>query len=171
MKMEKSFYNEIFKLKQIVRSGWKQRNVSGRLESDAEHSFSMIILALNLMSKNDLGLDELKVLKLVAFHELCEIDAGDFTPRDKISKEEKFNKEYACIQRLSKEYNYPELEEIWLEFEKGETKEAQFAKHLDKYDAILQSKIYSEQENDFTIYEEFYNHSKEMADRMEKLKK
>ena len=169
--MEKTFYNEIFKLKRIERSGWKQRKVSGRLESDAEHSFSMLLLALNIMSKNNLDLDELKVLKLVAYHELCEIDAGDFTPRDNISKEDKFAKEYACVKRLAKEYDLPEIEEYFLEFEKGETKEAKFSKHLDKYDAILQSKIYSELENDPTIYEEFYAHSKEIADRMDKLKK
>lgn len=168
--MEKSFYNEICKLKEIVRSGWKQRNVSGRLESDAEHTFSMMMLALNLMNKNDLKLDELKVLKLIIFHELGEIEAGDITPKDNISKIDKFNKEYACIKRISKEYKYPEIESLWLEFEKNETKEAQFVKLLDKYDAVLQSKIYSEQENNPSIFEEFYNTSKEIVDKMEKLK-
>ena len=164
--MDKDFYSEIFKIKNIVRSGWKQRKISGRLESDAEHTCSMLLLALDIMAKNDLGLDELKVLKLIAYHELCEIDAGDFTPRDNISKQEKFDKEYACIQRLAKEYDLPEVEQIWLEFEKGESKEAQFAKYIDKYDAVLQSKIYSWQEND-----EFCNHSKSIVEYMDKLKK
>lgn len=164
-----TFYEEIYKLKTIIRKGWQMRNVAGRVESDAEHTFSMLILGLEIMSKNNLQLDELKVLKMIAFHELCEIDAGDITPYDKVLKEEKFNKEYACIKRLAKEYNLPEIESIWLEFEKSETKEAKFVKKLDKYDAVLQSKIYAEKQNKPELYQEFKDFSKAVCDDMKKL--
>lgn len=162
-------YDEIFKLKNLIRKGWRVRELEGRLESDAEHTFSMLILGLELMSKNDLKLDKLKVVKMIAYHELCEIDAGDHTPFDKITKQEKFEKEYACVCRLAKEYNMPEIESIWLEFEKGESEESKFVKRLDKYDAIKQAKVYAEKQDKPELYEEFKTHSQEIYDYMKKL--
>lgn len=153
--MDKSFYNEIAKLKKIIRKGWIYRKVPDRLESDAEHTFSMLMLGLEIMSKNDLKLDELKVLKMIAYHELCEIDAGDVTPMDKVPASVKFDREYACIQRLAKEYEMPEIEDIWLEFEKGQTREARFVKKLDKYDAMCQSEIYAKEFDKQDLFEEF----------------
>lgn len=100
MKTKKNFYEEIFALKNVIRRGWVLRNVEGRLESDAEHTMSMILLALELMHKNTLHIDELKVLKMVAFHELCEIDAGDVTPVDNVDKKIKYeNEKRACKTR------------------------------------------------------------------------
>ena len=46
-----NFYNEICKLKQVLRRGYVLKNVPGRIESDAEHCFSMQVLALEIMSK------------------------------------------------------------------------------------------------------------------------
>lgn len=166
----KTFYKEISELKNIERRGWKRSNVKGRLESDAEHTFSMIMLALDIMSHNDLKLDELKVLKMISYHELCEIDAGDTTPFDNVTHEEKFNKEYSCIKRLSEQYNMPEIEKLWLEFEECKTPEAQFVKHLDKFDAILQAKNYADSQNRQDIYEDFLNHNKVDADAFNDLK-
>lgn len=169
--MDKSLYNEIFKLKQIIRKGWQMRNVQGRVESDAEHTFSMMILALELMSKNDLKLDELKVLKIITYHELCEIDAGDITPYDNISEEEKYKREYACVERLSREYDVREILDIWLEFETAGTDEAKFVKMIDKYDAVLQCKIYAETNNNPEMYNEFYSRAELICKEMENLKR
>lgn len=159
-----TFYKEISKLKELERRGWKRCNVEGRIESDAEHTFSMIMLALDIMNHNKTDLDELKVLKLIAYHELCEIDAGDVTPYDNISPEEKYEKEYECIKRLSKDYDMPEIESYWLEYKELKTPEAKFVKHLDKFDAIMQSKIYSDKQDRPDIYEDFYTRSKSDAD-------
>lgn len=160
----KSFYEEICKLKEIERRGWMRCKVKGRLESDAEHTFSMIMLAIDIMRHNKMNLDELKVLKMIAYHELCEIDAGDTTPFDNVTAEEKFEKEYACIKRLSAEYDMPEMEKLWLEYKDFKTPEAKFVKHLDKFDAIMQSKIYSDKQDRPDIYEDFYTRSKSDAD-------
>lgn len=166
----KTFYDEISKLKETERRGWKRNGVQGRIESDAEHTFSMTMLALDIMSHNDFKLDKLKVLKMISYHELCEIDAGDVTPFDNVTSEEKFEKEYACIKRLSEEYNMPEIESLWLEFEECKTPEAIFVKHLDKFDAIQQAKVYSDKQNRPDIYEEFVTYSKKDADTFKELK-
>lgn len=167
--MENSLYAEVFKLKRIIRAGWKARSVQGRVESDAEHTFSMLILGLEIMSKNKLELNQLSVLKMIAYHELGEIGVGDFTPFDNITKKEKFDKEYACIKRLAETYNMPEIESYWLEFEEGKTPEAKFVRGLDRYDAVQQSKVYSELENRPGLHEEFYEHSRETAEEFDKL--
>lgn len=153
-----SLYEEIFKLKNLERKGWVMRDCkseTGRVESDAEHTFSMAILALEIMHKEKLDLDQEKVLKMILYHELCEIDYGDHTPMEKISKEEKFFHEYECIKRLSEQYDMPEIVALWTEFEEGETPEAQFVKKVDKFDAIMQSKIYADIAKDKSVFEEF----------------
>ena len=115
------------------------------------------MIALDIMNHNKTNLDELKVLKLIAYHELCEIDAGDVTPYDNISPEEKYEKEYECIKRLSKEYDMPEIKSYWLEYKELKTPESKFVKALDKIDAVEQSKIYSLTQNRPDIYQEFYS--------------
>lgn len=89
-----TLYQEIYKLKTILRKGWVMRKACekcGRYESDAEHTFSMAILAYEIMKRENLKLNEGKVLKLALIHELCEIDPGDHTPFDNITVAEKLD--------------------------------------------------------------------------------
>lgn len=165
------FFDEIFKMKNLLRRGWVLRNIPNRTESDAEHCYSMIMLALELMSKNDLKLDELKVLKMIAYHELGEIDAGDTTPVDNIPKSVKYAKELEGVTRISKEYDIPEILEVWKEFEENKTPEAQFVKKLDKFDCVLQSKIYSEKYDKPDLFEEFKANNKDEYYDIKKLKR
>lgn len=53
----------------------------------------------------------------------------------------------------------PEIFNLWVEFEKGDTKEAQIVKKIDKLDAVMQSKIYSEENNNEKLFDEFYTFS------------
>ncbi len=164
-------FDEVFKMKNLLRRGWTIREVPNRTESDAEHCYSMIMLALELMSKNDLKLDELKVLKMIAYHEIGEIDAGDFTPVDNITRKEKYEKEYIGVKRISDQYEMPEILALWEEFEENKTPEAQFVKKLDKFDCVLQSKVYSEMYNKPELFEEFKSNGKEYYEHMKKLKR
>jgi len=169
--MAKTLFDEIFKMKNLLRRGWTMRDVPNRTESDAEHCYSMIMLALEIMSKNDLKLDQLKVLKMIAYHELGEIDTGDITPVDKIERKEKYQKELVGVTRISEEYEMPEILELWLEFEENKTPEAQFVKKLDKFDCVLQSKVYSEIYHKPELFEEFKSNGKAYYDDMKKLKR
>ena len=154
-------YNEICKLKTLLRKGWIVRQVSdnGRIESDAEHTFSMLYLALEIIHKENLQLNTEKVLKMIIYHELGEIDFGDSTPLDNISKEDKFNNELKCIERLCELSQMQEIKNLWLEFEENKTEEAQFVKMIDKLDAVMQSKIYAHLNNKPQLFEEFYNNA------------
>lgn len=165
-------YKEIYKMKNILRRGWILNNVRNsegyRVESDAEHVFSMAILALEIMKKEKLQLDELKVLKMVLYHELCEIDAGDTTPYDSVTTEEKYQKELACVKRIAEQCDMPEILSIWQEFSEMKTPEAQFVKKMDRLDAIMQAKIYAQQDKNKEIYNGFYANSKKIADEYKK---
>ena len=144
-----TFYEEIAKLKTVIRQGWIIEGLSsaGRVESDAEHTFSTVMLALYIINEEKLDLNQEKVIKMLLFHDLCEIDFGDHTPFEGISKTEKYNNELACIQRLATQYNMPEILELWLEFANNETPEAKFAKKLDRLDWLMQSKVYTKECN------------------------
>ena len=59
--MDNHLFDEVFKLKNLLRRGWLLRDVPNRTESDAEHCYSMIMLALEIMAKNDLKLETLNL--------------------------------------------------------------------------------------------------------------
>ena len=120
------------------------------------------------MKEKALRLNHEKVFKLILSHELGEIDAGDITLVDGVSKEEKYNKEKIAIERIAESYDMPEMKDLWLEFEESKTKEAKFVKVIDKLDAVMQSKIYSKLNNKPEVFEEFYNNSKEVIKGYEK---
>ena len=165
-----TFFEEIIKLKYILRKGWlicgvgEQDNKSVRIESDAEHTYSMALLALEIMNKKHLNLDQAKVLKMIVYHELCEIDYGDHVPMEQIPKEVKYQNEKKAISRITTEHQMPEIVELWEEFEANKTPEAVFVKKIDKLDALLQSKYYSELLNKPEIYESFIVNNRAVYD-------
>lgn len=158
MKNIYEYYKEINKLNEIIRTGWLRRNVTkDRLESVGEHIFLMSSLALITMDKYDLKLNAEKVLKMILIHELGEIDVGDIPMVDKEEHSQKHDKELKCVKRIAEEAEEPWMLDMWLEFEKKETKEAKFVYKMDKLQAILQAKYYSEILNDDnTLFKEFY---------------
>ncbi len=166
-------YNEIFKLKQELRKGWieeGQRCIFGkdRVESDAEHIFSSCILALEIMEKENLKLDKLKVLKMLLYHEMGEIDFGDHTPQENIALYEKHENEKMCVEKIAKKCEMPEILTIWNEHEEHKTPESVFAYEMDKLDAIIQSKIYSKKSKTPEVYKKFYNYARDIAEKYKK---
>ena len=159
-------------MKNIVRRGWILRGMkdsgTGRQESDAEHVFSMMMIAWKIMKEEKLKLDQEKVFQLILSHELGEIDVGDITIADGVDSKVKYNKEMIGVERIASSYNMPEFKKLWLEFEENKTAEAKFVKMIDKLDAVMQSKIYSEMNNRPEVYEEFYNNAKEVIKGYEK---
>ena len=155
------FYEEIYKLKKLVRTGWIETvHGTNRLESDAEHCFSCCMLALKIMSEKKLNLNQEKVLKMLMFHELGEIDVGDIPANSGFPAQKKYEKEKRGVKRISKKFNMPEMLELWEEFESFETPESRFCKMIDKLDTIMQANEYSSETQNFEIFEEFYNTSK-----------
>ena len=134
------------KLKNIIRTGWKDWNVKrDRIESVAEHIFGVQMLAIAIKSQYEYDIDISKVILMLALHELEEIYIGDLT-QFQISKEEKEKLGHEAINKVLKDLlDKKQILELILEFDERKTKEAIFAYHCDKLECDLQCKLYDEE--------------------------
>ena len=97
------YYVMCNKLKNVIRTGWKNWNVEReRVESVAEHIFCGQMLEIAMKSEYEYDIDIMKVVFMLAVHELGEIVIGDLTMFE-ISKEEKAKREKGCFDFLKKE--------------------------------------------------------------------
>lgn len=141
-----NYYVLCNKLKNVIRTGWKDWNVqSDRIESVAEHIFGVQMLALAMYSEYQYDIDIMKVIFMLAVHELGETVIGDLT-QFQISKEEKEKIEHEAVHKiLSGLLDGEYIEKLFLEFDSHSTKEAMFAYQCDKLECDLQSKLYDEE--------------------------
>ncbi|MUV04921.1 HD domain-containing protein [Flavobacterium rakeshii] len=135
-----AFIKEIDKIKYIQRKT-KLFN-SDRNENDAEHSWHLAVMAIVLAEHSNEPIDVLKVVKMVLIHDIVEIDAGDTFIYDTQKNHDNTDEERIAANRifglLPKE-QANELIEIWEEFEAGITKEAKFARAMDRLEPLLQN--------------------------------
>lgn len=135
-----AFIKEIDKVKYIQRKT-KLFN-SDRNENDAEHSWHLAIMAVVLAEHSNENIDVLKVVKMLLIHDIVEIDAGDTFIYDTQKNHTNTDEERLAANRifgLLPKAQAEELIEIWEEFEAGETKEAKFAKSMDRLEPLLQN--------------------------------
>ena len=142
-----NYYCLCNKLKNTIRTGWKKWNVQrDRIESVAEHIFGTQMLAIAMKSEYQYDVDIMKVIYMLAIHELGEIIINDLTPFD-ISIEKKEEIEHKAVHDILKELiDGEEIEKLFLEFDAHQTKESLFAFQCDKLECDLQCKLY-DQEN------------------------
>ena len=142
------FYFLANKLKEIVRSGWKQWNVPReRLESVAEHVFSTCILAIAIESEYHYNIDLSKVLMMLVLHETEEIVIPDITPCDGVSAEEKVTIGHKAVEQVLSNLNKSEeYKSLIFEFDAHQTPESIFAYMCDKLDADIMSLYYDKAE-------------------------
>src|SRR3954463_5389842 len=135
------FLAEADKLKTIVRR--TPLADGSRLENSAEHSWHVALAALALAEYAP-GVDLLRVLELIAVHDLVEIDAGDtfaYDPDGRVHVT-KSERERAAAERvfgLLPSDLADRLRARWEEFEAMQTGEARFANALDPLQALLQN--------------------------------
>jgi len=135
-----AFIKEIDKIKYIQRKT-KLFN-SDRNENDAEHSWHLAMMAIVLAEHANESIDILKVVKMVLIHDIVEIDAGDTFIYDTQKNHDNTANERLAAQRifgLLPKKQAHELIEIWEEFEAGTSKEAKFAKSMDRLEPLLQN--------------------------------
>jgi putative hydrolase of HD superfamily len=163
MKNILNFLIEVGKLKEKKRRGWIVHQIKNP-ESTAEHIFHLTILVWVLGKKKKLNIE--RAIKMALIHDLCEVYAPDLTPYDpllpkdkkkmmavlkswpkftpdlKIKKErEKHKTETMALNKLIAKLPpdlKAEIKNLWLDFEKGLTKEGRFVKQADKIANFLQ---------------------------------
>ena len=141
-----NYYVTCNRLKNVIRTGWKDWHVKkDRIESVAEHIFGVQMLAIAMKSEYGYEIDLMKVIFMLAVHELGETVIGDLT-QFQIGREEKEKLEHEAVhQVLTDLLDGDQIEALFLEFDARETKEALFAYQCDKLECDLQSKLYDEE--------------------------
>lgn len=124
-------------LKSVLRHSWTDD--AGRQEGVAEHSWHMAMMAIALAPDLNTKVDLLRVLELVAVHDLGEIVTGDvpaFAARDG-----KYEAEKEAVEKITQTLppaRQKAIFALWQEYEERKTKEALFVKMLDVTDVINQ---------------------------------
>ena len=166
-----NFYVLCNRLKNIIRTGWKDWNVQKeRIESVAEHIYGTQMLAIAMKSEFNYEINIEKVIYMLAIHELGEAIIGDLT-MFQISKEEKEKIEHEAVHKILDDLiDGEKIEELFIEFDEHKTKESLFAYQCDKLECDIQSKIYDE-ENCVDLNNQTFNKTYNNKDVQELLKK
>ena len=144
-----AFINELEKLKTVKRGNLTLDDF--RFENSAEHSWQAAMSALIFQEYFPQALNMGKVLELLLVHELGEMRAGDTSVFDEVGKASSFERELAAmkvsVSKLPKE-QAQEMADLWLEFEKGSSPEAHYARVIDALIPLI---------NHVKVAEENYN--------------
>ena len=125
------FIKEIEKLKSVTRFN---RTLDGRFENSAEHSWQGAIAAMVLQDYYPEKLNMEKVISMLLIHDLGEIYAGDTWVFDDEKKLHAHDRELTSIEKTMSflpEATYVNMKNSWLEFEKGQSPEARYARVID----------------------------------------
>ena len=132
------FILEVDKLKGVMR---KVRPVGlERYENSAEHSWQLALLAASLVRYAEPGTELNRVIRMLLVHDIGEIDTGDTLVFVEGGWEERKAAELAAVKRIFG--MLPENEgatflALWQEFEHGDTREAHFARAVDRAMPVL----------------------------------
>ena len=141
-----NYYLLCNRLKDVIRTGWINWKVQReRIESIAEHIFGVQMLAIAMKSEYQYDIDIMKVIYMLAIHELGETIIGDPTQFE-ISLDAKKKIEHEAVHKiLSSLIDSKQIEALFLEFDAHETPEAMFAYQCDKLECDIQSKLYDQE--------------------------
>ena len=139
--MDLDFLRLLGKLKTVPRAGWVLRGVHDP-ESVADHSWRMSVMALFLLQ--DLpNVSAVRACQIALVHDMAEAEVGDITPFDGITPEDKHQREHDAMENISRmltqcttanSASSAQLLELYQEYDKGQTLEAQYVKDIDKLD-------------------------------------
>ena len=131
LKNSVDFIKEIEKLMSVTRFNITR---DGRFENSAEHSWQGAIAAIVLQDYYPEKLKMEKVISMLLIHDLGEIYAGDTWVFDDEKKVHSHDRELESIEKtmsLLPEEKYLNMKNLWLEFEKGQSAEARYARVID----------------------------------------
>ena len=144
----------------------------GRHENDAEHSWSVALVACALAPQIDSLLDVGKVAQFATVHDLVEVYAGDTSNLGpEAEKKTKDAREHAALDRLKAELTaFPWICQTIEEYENQTTEEARFVKAVDKvmillFDVIDEGEVYKENHITLELWQQKMTKHREKARR------
>ncbi len=140
------YYKLCTKLKDTIRTGpivWNAKRE--RIESVAEHIYGVQMLALSIYYQFGYKLDIMKVIYMLAVHELEEIQIGDLAFFE-ATREEKLIKGKEATNYILKDFiGKEEISALLDEYNERKSDEAKFAYHCDKLECDIQMKLYDQE--------------------------
>ena len=131
-------------LKTIKR---QNQTLDGRFENSAEHSWQLALMAITFQEHFAEKIDILKVISMLLLHDLGEIDVGDTSAFDELGKATSYDRELVSVKEtlshLPKD-QFQDYLDLWNEFEKGDTKEARYARCIDALAPLLNHSFIAE---------------------------
>jgi putative hydrolase of HD superfamily len=158
---------KLYDLKIVYRDNPLQQ----RYESSAEHSRSAMLLAEYFMETMEIAIDKLKVLELLLYHDLAEIETGDISLSDTQARNGKKEREQQAVKDIASTLPSAmgeKYQTLYEEFEAKETLESRFANAIDKLDADFQ--CFSTPDNDLEKMREAFRPYPELLLRERKQK-
>lgn len=142
-----AFFNQLEELKTVQR---QNQTLDGRFENSAEHSWQLALMAVTLREHFPEPINLEKVMTMLLLHDVGEIGVGDTSAFDETGKATSYEKELLSVQEtfgllpLVQNTDYLDL---WLEFEKGNSPEARYARCIDAFAPVMNHLLIAE-END-----------------------
>lgn len=142
------FWHLAEKLKEEKRRGWIETLDLARVESVADHSFGVALLALFEGERR--GYDVGRILRLAIIHDLDEAITGDLTPENKrglgtkrVRRDRRLAVERILAQMPAKVRAACRL--LWRDLDNRRSREARLVHDLDKLEMALQAHEYGKQ--------------------------
>jgi putative hydrolases of HD superfamily len=160
------FWQYAAELKHEQRKGWRMK-VEGRVESVADHSFAVALLALYEGERR--GYDLEKILKLALIHDLEEAIIGDLTPQEKRSRgpiRVRRDRETAMRELVSKlpAKSRASYLGLWRDLRMMQSKESRLVHQLDKVEMAFQANEYGKRTGQRKMRDFYESASKETYD-------
>jgi putative hydrolases of HD superfamily len=141
-----SFLDHFYKLKEVERTGWKQKLLLDNPESVAEHTLTMIVLALIFSEFNNFTHTKtINMIKMVLIHDLGESVIGDYMPESIEIEKKKKLENFAINNILSKIPNTAikkKYIKLWNEFDENKSNTSNLIHFIDKLEMAIQAKYY-----------------------------
>ncbi|MBQ5565902.1 MAG: HD domain-containing protein, partial [Clostridia bacterium] len=109
-------------------------------ENDAEHAWHAALMAILLSGYSNKKIDLLKTVTMILIHDIVEIDAGDTYAYDDEAKKTQRQREEKAADRIFgilPTDKAKELRDLWEEFERNDTPEANFAHVMDNLQPMM----------------------------------
>jgi len=132
------FIVEVDRLKHVLRR--TSPIGAARRENSAEHSWQVVLMAVLLHEHANESIDLLKVVRMLAIHDVVEVDVGDTFHYDNSGRDDLAELEARAAERLFGMLpadQATELASLWREFEAKESPEAKFASAVDRFVAFI----------------------------------
>ena len=140
------FTEHFYILKELSRTGWKQKLQIENTESVASHTLLMIVLVSFFSDKYGYSYKQkVRLMEMALIHDLAESITGDITPQDdKERMKRKLEDEafHRIIEKMSSKTLKKKYLQLWHEYQADKSFESKFVHLIDKLEMVVQAKYY-----------------------------